>query len=152
MCLTGFFPNEQGSCQSTTKIAGCVQYDSMDTCAKCDSNTILDYGKKECMPKTKELVVNLDFCFQQQLVLEAQCLWCDKFYYSSNGKCVKCQTFLNCAYCDPKDPTICLMCDSGFYQTAYKGTCVENAKSKKFVEFSEIQIKFVWGYLLVLLW
>lgn len=58
------------------------------------------------------------------------CMQCKKgFYFSKeNDQCLKCETDEKCAYCDFKDPTRCIMCNSEYFMTVQPNNqCIPNS-------------------------
>lgn len=58
------------------------------------------------------------------------CVQCMQGYYfnKENDQCVACETSSNCAYCDFKDPTKCIMCKSTFFMTVQpENVCISNS-------------------------
>ena len=58
------------------------------------------------------------------------CVQCDEGYYFNitNDQCLSCDTDSNCAYCDFKDPSRCIMCKSTFFMTVQpNNSCISNS-------------------------
>jgi hypothetical protein len=119
-CAAEFYPLN-GICTAvTTTIENCQEYDSPSTCKKCKEGSALHFDKKACNKSAQVMRLFDQNCSELRWVFTPVCAKCKPSYFFSNNTCTKCtnSTIDNgCYNCNPKNQTLCYMCNTGFYQT-----------------------------------
>lgn len=93
----------------------------------CDVGFVLSIDQKTCDQNNFELNYIDPSCQDQITITPHQCVACNQGYYFSNGSCVACTKKTpaqGCAFCDPDNEDVCLMCAST-YNMDKKGDCVQ---------------------------
>ena len=129
ICSSNYYiPPGTGRCFDVIPIANCQRYIDKDKCSLCDPGYIITLDQKKCLllSEAQEMYKN-DHCSVYEEI--NSCVVCDKgFYFNLETRnCVSCQVS-NCAYCNYHDSSKCIMCMTGFYQTALKACVKDEAK------------------------
>ena len=122
---SGTYYLDAGDCKTPNTITNCVAYDSKTTCSKCSQGYALSSDKTSCT-NTGATAAYIDArCTDSQIVSTAVCSRCNAGFYFVNGECTgTCPT--GCLACDPDTKDSCLICKTGFYQSA-NANCNANA-------------------------
>jgi hypothetical protein len=112
-CLEGFYPNDKGICQQVKNpITNCLDHLFDGLCQKCEEGYVLQFDGKRCFLKP-------DWdpdC--EEFIYAPECSLCEPGHFIRNDTCVKCVGIPeNCAYCDPDDNKVCLLCKFGHQMT-----------------------------------
>lgn len=108
---------------------GCAVFINQDKCARCIVGLALDPDSFSCVPIASEFI--------DPNCLDARagsngipfCAICGPGQYNSvEGGCLACPQKTGCAYCDPRDPSVCILCTSGFFMTS-ELECLSNDTS-----------------------
>lgn len=116
VCETGYYVSS-GRCLEVVNIPNCVINETRDTCTYCESGYVLEIDQTSCtlMTSGETSVYNNSLC--KAYKRDNTCLQCNQgFYFSTSfDQCIACEFGANeCAYCDFKDPTVCIMCKPGY--------------------------------------
>ena len=122
-----FFYSDEGKCLSNEKfIPACDEYETSDTCSKCENEYILSYDHKKCLTSEELGLTPFESCENNEQTKYPLCDGCQFGYQFYKGQCLKCKTHTietGCLYCEGIDVEICLVCKPGFYQNS-DGDCV----------------------------
>ena len=128
VCNAGFWVNVNGTCSVvTTLITGCSVYDSATTCLTCINTGILNVARTSC-DSIKYLTYMDAQCLSSKLLANPVCSQCPLGSYFTDKVCTLCPNnalSFGCLSCNPVDPTICLICTSGYYMNQ-AGVCIRN--------------------------
>ena len=130
-CASEYILTNDNLCEAvSTKITNCVEYKDQTTCLRCSGLTALSSDGSACLD-SPEVVYHLDLNCNHSVIPEQPiCNTCSPGYNFLNGVCTACTetTIQNgCVSCDPKEPEICLMCQSGYIQTP-EGDCIRESE------------------------
>lgn len=109
ICNEGYYRDDSGVCRIlVAEILNCRYYNGKSLCKTCKDGFYLDYDGKRCLinPAYDENCTLFE--------LGTECSVCNFGYYLTDTGCVKCETDVNCAFCDPDKPAVCLMCKFGY--------------------------------------
>lgn len=127
-CNGKYYVNS-GRCFQPSEIDGCDKYVSQYTCQSCSSNRILASDGSTCQEMSFIDIFLLGFEPCNQYTPVRICNYCKFGYYMdpTTNTCTACQSTLAgaCAVCDYRNPSVCLICSSGYFmnnQTA----CAKN--------------------------
>jgi hypothetical protein len=133
-CIEGYYPDDNSICSVVEDLVeNCKYYSGDGICTECYEGFYLNYEGKYCF-------INPSFDTNcQDFGYLTECSVCDKGYFvSETGACQACDPEMfpeRCLFCDPKDNSVCLICEFGYTQTA-EG-CVldgEPEPAKKFID------------------
>ena len=126
-CNVLYYPKDGLCVDVDSKIKFCLVYDTANTCAICESAYALSIDKKTC--DTNEFISSFKDvnCERNRLVSPAECAACQVGYYFKDNSCLACNITAEegCFYCNPEEPTTCLLCASRWYMDK-TGKCVAN--------------------------
>ena len=117
-CSNNYYLNSAGVCVSvTTQISNCLYFASATTCMNCSATYTLSADTLTCVGTyTNATDVN---CASAALSGVPACSLCSLGYVFMNGVCTAGSLYSSgCALTDQNNATNCLICQSGFYQTA----------------------------------
>jgi hypothetical protein len=125
VCNSGYFVDATGVCQAVpAPIANCQTYANNVTCSVCAAGSVLNPTGTQCMINGFASSVDPN-CAQSAVSSTPLCAACALGYRFVNGTCTACDVAnlaSGCWSCDPNNSTICLICMTGYYQTA-SGSC-----------------------------
>jgi hypothetical protein len=128
LCKPGYFPSNGVCTAVTTTIQFCVVYDSATTCVQCDSTSILNPARTQCLKTLAYFGFFDPSCSFMAILTSPACNKCAPNFYFMNGTCTACPVAIvnqGCYSCNPINTSNCLACQKGFYQQM-NGTCVDN--------------------------
>lgn len=133
VCSNGYYHLAGVCTQVPAVIPYCLEYSADASCNRCDRGMALDTDFKSCV--STEFVFDLvDYmCYDTLVSAKPKCSSCQFGFYFKSGECIACATSDNCRGCDPVNPSVCLMCSTGYYQNE-DGKCQINATDKPGVE------------------
>jgi hypothetical protein len=108
-CNDAFSRTQSGLCElKTNYIQNCKKHLVGPFCYECEENYVLINNK--CL-----LNPNYDRnC--QEFEATSECNVCQFNYYFKDDQCYPCKTdSFNCLFCDPENPSQCVLCKSGFF-------------------------------------
>lgn len=108
--------NVGGECAFGTLVPNCVNNFNAK-CRQCSPGYMVNYDRSSC-------IVNPNYDRNCATFADKNiCIVCAERFYLANGNCIACQTSsVTCYYCNPGDPTICLVCNPGFFMDR-NGVC-----------------------------
>ena len=135
LCDSGYFVNINKSCEQIPEIeliSDCLYYVDRNICKQCTNNAILAKDGQTCLtidkldasdPLTNEVETNC-----QGYQYNRDCKICKQGYYFVEGVCTECggEMTTSCAFCDPKNKSVCHVCQPGYYMNS-KGGCIKSA-------------------------
>ena len=127
-CEEGFYRDDVGICRLLeTVIPNCKYYSGKTLCKQCREGFYLDHENKRCLinPSYDENCAEFEY--------STECAVCDFGYYMKDGECEACGTDGSCAFCDPGNPSRCLMCRFGY--THDGNNCAETSEGSGEVEY-----------------
>lgn len=137
----------QGSCMKNPDVVNCETYANKELCLKCDdnyfrnqnglctlrNNYILNCKKhlegpfcSECIDGytliNNECILNPNYDrYCKSFGTTSNCQICEFNHYFKLGQCYECLTdSFSCYFCDPDNPSSCLLCKSGFFMNNEK--------------------------------
>ena len=121
VCQEGYYPNDDGICQIVKNpIANCRYHLFDGLCQNCTEGYVLQFDGRLCFRKP-DWDPNCD-----EFSYSPDCSLCEPGFFIRDGTCVECQGLtLGCAYCDPADNGVCLLCRFGYSMTDQL-TCAVN--------------------------
>ena len=125
-CASGTYLKD-GNCETPTTIVECVDYDSVETCARCRVGFVLATNKKSCIGDGGYKLLLPTGCDDAKAVVEPICSACEPGYWFKDGVCEQLCSGIDkerCFSCDEKDPRQCFICHSEYYMNK-EGKCVE---------------------------
>ena len=123
-CSSGFYPGSEGICTAvSTDIDNCETYDSANTCLKCQKGFALNSNRDNCTNSSEYRQYIGSTCDDSVIEDNPICVQCASGYiFDEAGVCTKsCET--GCLYCDPDNPSECLICAPGSYM-GESGSCI----------------------------
>lgn len=151
-----FFYSDEGKCLSNEKfIPYCDEYETRDTCQKCEREYILSYDHKKCLSPDQFGLQPFESCENNEQTKYPLCDGCKFGYQFYKGQCMICNTHTiesGCLYCTGIDIEVCLVCKPGYYQSE-DGSCVFNGELAGFKRNKQMQNSFekIGGMFLILL-
>ena len=125
-CKPGYYPNDSKVCEKVTNpIEHCVTHDTQTTCVSCDSMSILSQTRKSCITTPEAMGSKPSNCVEAMVRASNKCSLCAPGYHFVDGVCTACSQNKitdGCLYCDPMDESVCMLCNTGFFQKS-NGDC-----------------------------
>lgn len=129
LACSGNYYLDAGECKNPTTITNCAAYSAQTTCSRCNAGYALSVDKTACVNSLPTASYIDGNCSDSQIVSTAVCSRCDTGFYFVNGACTgscNSSTASGCLACNPKTPTVCYICETGFWQNK-DGKCNEIA-------------------------
>lgn len=157
-CQNTYYSNF-GICKKASKtIDYCIEYESDDRCRYCDEFSSISQNGSECI-KDEYIVKAVDSGCKYKSIVSPICNTCNLGYYLFENGCRKCEgngSFESgCAFCDPQNPEVCWMCQSGYYYIGTSGVCEKEKdlnggddKSVKLVQSHMMLVLVFWLFML----
>ena len=120
VCVDYYYPDDNGDCKPVSfPIDNCVKYETPSICMRCNNGYYFNRRTANCV-----LITNFEpNC--AELKEKTTCAVCQLGYYlTPSGACAVCIEE-SCAVCNPKNPSECLVCKTGFRMTNTK-ICVRD--------------------------
>lgn len=124
VCQTKYYP-KNGICTAVSQnIDYCLIYDSPTTCRFCDSSSTLSFDSKSCI-LNDQFLKSVDLNCLYNSIVKPICNTCEEGYYLENNQCKECDIKLEqgCAYCNPINPKVCLLCKEKYNFVSSTSTC-----------------------------
>lgn len=99
-CKAGYFLVGKTTC--VTIPSNCASVDASSVCSVCFGGYLLNTAANTCDP---DVSCNTN----------SSCTICPETYILSNSVCTSCTLSSNCANCDVANPSVCALCNNGFY-------------------------------------
>ena len=86
-------------------------------CKKCERGFVLSENSESCLNLNS---ISSDFDSNCNDYKEKiNCTACTPGYYFENEECVPCDSSSGCFYCNPDDPTKCIVCRPEYYMNEF---------------------------------
>ena len=132
ICAANYYPAKSGAAvtctqiASSARVANCQYYGSDQLCAACANGFALATNGSACL-SAAQVKNQVDAnCAETNVNGDGVCMICREGHYLKNGVCQACTTSETCFVCDPDNPSQCLVCLPGYYQSSVGGACTRN--------------------------